>query len=596
MDSQVEKPATFKEGVSGAWRHVHPYRGLLVTISLLGLVSAITNGFVPYITGHFFDALIALSHGETKTFQGIPAWMFFLGAWTGIQVVANAVDWANDRRRRAIDSKVQLRIQSEGFVHLFLLPLAYHANEPMNAIMSKLSNAGWRISAIVRTIVNIAPQLLSVAIGVTLAASINVSLAGILALGVLIYIFVLLRMLKPAAAADSLAHQVWNDSWNDAASAVNQISSVKQATAETREIRRTRSELFDRTFSLWYRMELMWSNVSFFQRLIVFITQLTVFVLSVQLVANGSLTIGELVALTGYSLMFFGPFVQLGHSWQTIQNGLTSAGQIERIFREPVERYSPDPDFKAPAATGAVVFSNVNFRYEYGQPTILSAASFEASPGTVVALVGESGAGKSTIAQLVSGYYFPTGGSVTVDGVETKDWDLTALRSRIAVVPQEVALFNESIEANIRYGSFDASHEAVAEVAKHAHIDEFIASLPQGYETLVGERGIKLSVGQKQRVAIARAMLRDPRILILDEPTSALDAETERYITASLDELMAGRTTFIIAHRLSTVRKADLILVLKDGVIAERGTHDELLAISDGVYRHLYELHVGLHE
>ena len=596
MDSQVDKPTTFKEGVSGAWRHVRPYRALLITISLLGLVSAVTNGFVPYITGHFFDALVALSQGHTKVFAGIPAWMFFLGAWTGIQIIANGVDWANDRRRRAIDSKVQLHIQTEGFVHLFQLPLAYHANEPINAVMSKLSNAGWRISAIVRTLVNIAPQLLSVAIGVTLAASINTRLAGILALGVLIYIFVLLRMLKPAAAADDLAHKVWNDSWNDAASAVNQISSVKQATGETREIKKTRDELFNRTFSLWYRMELLWSNVSFFQRLIVFITQLTVFILSVQLVANGSLTIGELVALNGYALMFFGPFVQLGHSWQTIQNGLTSAGQIERIFREPTENYHPNPDFTAPVATGAVIFSDVNFRYEEGQPVILKGASFTAAPGTVVALVGESGAGKSTVAQLISGYYFSTEGSVTIDGVDTKEWNLTALRSRIAVVPQEVALFNESIEANIKYGSFNATHEQVVEVARHAHIDEFIASLPQGYETLVGERGIKLSVGQKQRVAIARAMLRDPRILILDEPTSALDAETEKYITTSLDELMQGRTTFIIAHRLSTVRKANLILVLKDGVIAERGTHTELLAIPEGVYRHLYELHVGLRE
>jgi len=596
MDAKIDTPTGFREGVTGAWRHVRPYRGLLTTISLLGLLSAITNGFVPYITGHFFDALVALSHGESTAFQGIPTWMFFLGAWAFIQIVANAVDWANDRNRRAIDSKVHLHVQVEGFVHLFQLPLAYHANQPMNAVMAKLSNAGWRIGAIVRTIVNIVPQLLSVAIGVTLAASINALLAGILALGVLVYIFVLLRMLKPAAAADDLAHKVWNDSWNDAASAVNQISSVKQATAEAREIGRTRSELFDRTFKLWYRMELLWSNVSFFQRLIVFITQLTVFILSVQLVANGSLTIGELVALNGYALMFFGPFVQLGHSWQTIQNGLTSSGQIERIFQEPTERYAPHTDFKAPGAQGTVVFNNVNFRYEEGQPMILRGASFTAAPGTVVALVGESGAGKSTIAQLISGYYFSTEGSVTVDEVDTKEWDLTALRSRIAVVPQEVALFNESIEANIKYGSFDATHEQVAEVTRHAHIDEFIASLPQGYETLVGERGIKLSVGQKQRVAIARAMLRDPRILILDEPTSALDAETERYITASLDELMAGRTTFIIAHRLSTVRKADLILVLKDGVIAERGTHDELLAIESGVYRHLYELHVGLHE
>ena len=294
--------------------------------------------------------------------------------------------------------------------------------------------------------------------------------------------------------------------------------------------------------------------------------------------------------------MFFGPFVQLGYSWQTIQNGLTSAGQVERIFREPTERYHPSETFNAPKGEGHVVFKSVSFGYEEGQPLVLKDVSFEARPGTVVALVGESGAGKSTIGGLISGYYYPNAGDVSMDNLSTREWDLTALRSRIAVVPQEVALFNESIEVNIKYGTFDASRAAVEKVAREAHVDEFITALPKGYDTLVGERGIKLSVGQKQRVAIARAMLRDPKILILDEPTSALDAQTERYITASLDELMKGRTTFIIAHRLSTVRKADLILVLKDGVIAERGTHKELLAMEGGVYRSLYDLHVGLHE
>src|SRR3989344_3911317 len=597
MDSELEKPTTFKEGVAGVWRHIAPYKSLATAIAVLGVLSSAANGAVPYVTGRFFDALIALSQGQdVMALWGLPTWGLLLGIWALVQVVANATDWVDDRKRRAIGAKVHLRIQAEGFVHLFQLPLAHHANEPMNAVLSKFSNAGWRISNIITTVVTIAPQLLSVLIGITLAATISTLLAGVLAFGVLIYVVLLARMLRSSAKADDVAHKTWNDSWNDAAAAVNQITSVKQATAEAREIEKTRGRLLERAFGLWYHMELLWSNVGGFQRVIVFLTQLTVFVLSVDLVASGELTIGELVALNGYALMFFGPFVQLGYSWQIIQNGLTSAGQIERISGEPIENYHPHPDFKAPPATGAVVFSDVNFRYEDGQPMILKGASFETAPGTAVALVGESGAGKSTIAQLISGYYFPTEGGVTIDGVKTSDWDLTELRSRIAVVPQEVALFNESIEANIKYGSFDATHEAVAKVAQHAHIDEFIATLPQKYETMVGERGIKLSVGQKQRVAIARAMLRDPRILILDEPTSALDAETERYITASLDELMQGRTTFIIAHRLSTVRKADLILVLKDGVITERGTHDELLAIPDGVYRHLYELHVGLHD
>jgi subfamily B ATP-binding cassette protein MsbA len=336
--------------------------------------------------------------------------------------------------------------------------------------------------------------------------------------------------------------------------------------------------------------------VSFFQRVIVFLTQFTVFMLSVKFIADGTISVGELVALNGYALMFFGPFVSLGHSWQTIQNGLTSAGQLERIFLEKEEIYHPEHATPLPEAKGHVVFNNVSLRYAPESPEVLSGISFSAHPGEKVAIVGESGVGKSTIMSLVSGYYFPSSGELRVDGVVTPEWDLTELRTRIAIVPQEIALFNDTIGTNIRYGTFKASEDAIVGAAKEAHIDEFIQTLPKKYDTLVGERGIKLSVGQKQRIAIARAILRNPSILILDEPTSALDSQTEQYINASLEKLMVGRTTFIIAHRLSTVRKADKILVVKEGKVVEAGKHNELMQIENGVYRNLYELHIGLHE
>ena len=309
----------------------------------------------------------------------------------------------------------------------------------------------------------------------------------------------------------------------------------------------------------------------------------------------GVITVGDLVALNGYSLMFFGPFASLGYSWQTIQNGITSAAQVQDIFDEKIETYHPTDAVHIGQLQGKVSFKSVHFRYGPHQPEVLSDMNLDIEPGQVVALVGESGVGKSTSIHLISGYYFPTSGSVEIDGIDSRKLDLKKLRSQIAVVPQEVALFNDSIMANIRYGSFEAPEEAVRKAAKEAHMDDFISTLPEGYGTLVGERGIKLSVGQKQRVAIARAMLRDPRILILDEPTSALDAETERIVTTALEKLMKGRTTFVIAHRLSTVRKADVILVFQKGRIVETGRHDELIARPAGVYRKLYEYQIGLH-
>ena len=590
-----EKTKDMRKGIRALWRHIKPFKRELGILSVLGLVSAASNGFIPYITGRFFDALIGLSRGEHLLgFWGLPLWGALLVVWAGVQLVANNIDWVMDRSRRRVDTKLHMEIQVNGFIHLFRLPVAYHKNAHINGVLQKISQLGWRASAILRTIIDITPQFLSIIIGLTLAASINGFLAGILVIGVLVYVALLLKVLFPIAAVDSAAHRVWNEEWDDAAAAVHQIESVKQAAAEEYESQKTKEGFLGKTFNLWYQLERAWSNVSFFQRTIVFFTQLAVFIFSVQFVSRGIITIGELVALNGYALMFFGPFVALGYSWQVIQNGITAAAHAEEIFNTPEELYIPEGAVAPDTILGDVTFEGVSFDYGEGQSPVLLEISFRVNHGEVVAFVGESGVGKSTTISLISGYHFPTKGSVCVDGIDTRKYSLTHLRKQIAVVPQEVALFNDTIKENIRYGIPNATDEEIKSAAKEAYIAEFINSLPKSYDTIVGERGIKLSVGQKQRVAIARAILRNPKILILDEPTSALDPKTERAITESLEKLMRGRTTFIIAHRLSTVRKADRIIVLKDGKIAEEGSHDELMQIENGVYRHIYELHVGL--
>ncbi|MEK7176749.1 MAG: ABC transporter ATP-binding protein [Patescibacteria group bacterium] len=594
-ENKTEK-AEIKRGIRAIWRHISPFKNQLTFLVALGLISAMANGAVPYVTGRFFDALVDLSQNEGSVGLGnLPVWVIFLAIWTIIQLIANNIDWVMDRLRRNVDDKVHFNILAEGFVHLLQLPLSYHKNVHINGELQKISHAGWRISAILRTIIQIAPQFLSIVIGIVLAASINVMLAGVLLAGVVLYTLLLVRILLPIASIDFAAHKVWNESWDDSAAAIQQIESVKQATAEPYESKRVKNSFLEKTYFLWQKIEKNWSNVSFFQRTIVFFTQLTVFIFSVKLISTGVISVGELVALNGYALMFFGPFVQLGYSWQTIQNGITSATRAEDIFETEPEKYTPINAVKLGKIRGEVNFKNVSFKYTKEQPEILKSINFTVSPGEIVALVGESGVGKSTSISLISGYYFPTNGEVLIDGLNVKNLNLHDLRKQIGVVPQEVALFNDTIETNIRYGSFDANEENIKRVVKEVHLDEFIATLPEGYKTLVGERGIKLSVGQKQRISIARAMLRKPAILILDEPTSALDAQTERTVTEALERLMQDRTTFIIAHRLSTVRKADKILVFQKGEIVEIGTHDKLIKKKGGVYRHLYEYQVGLH-
>ena len=577
-------------------RHVFAFKKQLWIITILGIISALSNGSVPYITGRFLDSLITVSQHKTTFFtSSIPMWAFLLGVWAVVQLLANNMDWFVDRLKKKISSGLQLKIQAESFIHILKLPLNFHKNSHMDAQMQKFSTASWRISEIVGTMVDFAPQFLGVLIGITLAATINIILAGILFLGVVVYVILLVVFLRPIAALDSETHRKWNEYWGDAYSAAMQIDSVKQAVAEEHETKKIEATFLDELTKKWYRMQKYWSDIGFFQRIIVFLTQLAVFITSVHFVSTGVITVGDLIALNGYALMFFGPFVSLGYSWQTIQNGITSAALAEEVFNEKEEAYKPEGAVHVEKFLGHVEFKDVSFRYAPDQPEVLNKINLDVRPGSSIALVGESGVGKSTSISLVSGYYFPTEGSVTVDGHDTRTLNLTDLRRHIAVVPQEIALFNDSIFENIRYGSFEASKEEVMRVAKEAHIAEFIETLPEKYETLVGERGVKLSVGQKQRVAIARAMLRNPAILVLDEPTSALDAKTEQNVSESFERLMRGRTTFIIAHRLSTVRKADTILVFEKGKIVEQGSHTELVKKEGGVYRHLYEYQVGLH-
>jgi len=593
MSSVEGKKTNVRKGWKGVMRHVVPYKKNLWVLIVLGFISAVANGSVPYVTGRFFDALIGVSNG-VRSETALAPWVFFLGVWALIQIAANGTDWIKDRFRRRLDNNVSFGSTVSGFVHFLRLPISYHTNAHISGEISKLSSASWRISAIVRNIVDLTPQFLSVFIGIALAMTINMTLAGILLIGVVVYVCVLIPLLIPIADADDKAHRQWNDKWNDAAEAVFQVAQVKQATAEAHEAKKIRTSLLETVFDLWWKLEKNWSNINGYQRFIVFFTQLAVFIVSVKFVADGSLSVGELVALNGYAMMLFGPFVALGYSWQTMQNGLTSAAHLEEIFEIEEEKYHPLDPKVAEERNGRVDFKNVSFEYEKGKDGVLKNMSYSISPGEVVALVGESGAGKSTTIGLIGGYYFPSEGSVSIDGVDTREWDLLELRKGIATVPQEVALFNDSIRANIAYGNFEALEAEIIQSAKDAHIHDFIMTLPKGYDTDVGERGIKLSVGQKQRVAIARAILKNPEILILDEPTSALDSATEKLITSSLEKLMKGRTTFIIAHRLSTVRKAHKILVLKDGAIVEQGTHEELVHLEKGIYKNLYELHVGL--
>ncbi|HUF54078.1 MAG TPA: ABC transporter ATP-binding protein [Dehalococcoidia bacterium] len=305
-------------------------------------------------------------------------------------------------------------------------------------------------------------------------------------------------------------------------------------------------------------------------------------------VSNGDINIGELAAFLLYLTILQQPVRVLGWIIMVISRA-NAAGQriYEIIDAESAVQEKPDAIALA-NPQGHVRFENVSFGYDSVAP-VLRAIDIDAKPGQVVALMGPTGSGKSTVVNLMPRFYDVTGGGITIDGTDIRDLTLVSLRAAIGVVQQDVFLFSATIRDNIAYGAVGASDEAVEEAAKAAFIHEYIMSLPDGYDTWVGERGITLSGGQKQRMAIARTLLLDPKILILDDSTASVDTETEYLIQQTLQGLMKGRTTFVIAQRLRTVKLADQILVLQDGEIVERGRHDELLA-QDGIYRQIYDL------
>ena len=312
-----------------------------------------------------------------------------------------------------------------------------------------------------------------------------------------------------------------------------------------------------------------------------------------RLMQAGQLTHPQLTQFIFYTLFIGGAVSALPEIFSSVQKTLGATQRVRELLREDGES-ALAADATTPRLTGAVRFDAVHFRYP-SRPDlpVLRGVSLDVRAGEKIALVGPSGAGKSTLTALLLRFYEPDAGALLLDGKNARALPLAAVRGNMAIVPQEVLLFGGSIRENIAYGRPGAGEADIRAAAERAHCHEFIARFPEGYETLVGERGVKLSGGQRQRLAIARALLRDPAILILDEATSSLDSESEALIQSALATLLAGRTAFIIAHRLATVRQCDRICVLENGVITETGTHAELMAAPSGTYRRLAELQFG---
>jgi ABC-type multidrug transport system fused ATPase/permease subunit len=582
--------STFFQGSAIIARQLRPYKKMLIILSVLGLLNATAQAFVPLITGRIFDAIIKISQSSTAAL-GPTAELIII--WGILQLASNVISWWTGFHNDRVSTTLAAEYTAEAFGKLFEMPLAFHTTQKQGDTSDRINRAAnWMDNIVDNALLALLPAFLSIGVALIITLFINWQLTAVLVVAIIIYTVILWSAIPRLAWLQKRQNRAYNRAYGDSHDALGNIREIKQAATEKQEKKNIRTNFVGRAARFWVEMNMVFARLTFMQKMLVSLTQLSIFIISIFFVRDGTLTPGGLVAFNGYAAMILGPFVLLGQQWQTVQNGLVAIVRADKLLATPTENYMPKGGFSPATLQGDVEFQNVHFAYKSNSET-LKGISFHARAGQKIALVGESGVGKTTIIDLLSGFYFPQKGKILVDGIDIKKMNLKNYRSRIGIVPQEPTLFNDTIEANIRYGNPGKSTEEMVVACRDAYAQDFIESFPKKYKTIVGWRGVKLSIGQKQRIALARAFLRGPEILVLDEPTSALDARSEHLIKQSLEKLMQGRTTFIIAHRLSTVREVDLILVLKNGEIMEQGNHAELVQLPNGIYRGLYEMQTG---
>jgi subfamily B ATP-binding cassette protein MsbA len=485
-------------------------------------------------------------------------------------------------QRMLFDMRVKL------FKHLQSLSLRFYQEYRTGKLISNILTDVAALQSMISTvIVGIASNLFSLVFVSAMLILLSPTLSMICLVVLPVVYFVFSRFRRVLRERSLVLREHMSEVSANLAEVINGIKVVK-AFGKERSENRNFMEKLKPTFDMSLNLSMRSVALSVIMDQISVYSAVAVLGFGGYMVSQGKMSIGELVAFYTYMQMFFGPVVALTNFAPTISEGSVSAERLLNLMAAVPEIKERENCVCMDHASGHLKFENVSFHYAANRP-VLSDFTLEVPPGLKVALVGPSGSGKSTIASLMMRFFDVTGGRILLDGVDIRELCIDSLRRNVGIVLQEAFLFSGTVEENIRYGKQDTSFEEVVEAAKMANAYEFIRDLPFGFKTEVGENGVSLSGGQKQRLAIARTVLHNPAVLILDEATSALDTISESVVQQALDKLMAGRTTIIIAHRLSTVRNADQIIVVKDGRIVQRGRHEELLC-QDGPYCQLYAM------
>ena len=574
-------PAQRREYMRDYLRWLWPHRYATAAVFGLALISAGLEMIAPLFMRYIIDRVLLNTGLDTATRL---THLHIAGAvFVGVVIIENLVGAFKDYRQRLLNTRVILALRRALFRRFLHLPLPRLWDMKTGGILSRLTGDVETTTGLLQMAV-VSPAIsvlrLVIAVGVLLVINWRLALAAIVVIpGAMLMSFVFARRIRP----------IYRSVRKDVEQVDGRVGETFTGIRVVRAFRRELWELFDymvgrhtvlRKELFAHRRELvLWTSWGLLQAAV----NVVIIWFGGYMNVVGDVTIGDIMAFQWYTFLLMGPVWNIVNSFSELQRSLAAMERVFEVLRMPDDKPDRPGARVAPRVVQELRFEHVEFAYREGHPVV---KDFDVAVpgGSVVALAGRSGAGKTTVTDLVARFHDPTRGRILLNGTDLRDFRLGTYRSLLALVQQEVFLFDGSVRDNIAYGGRDATDAEIEDAARRANAHEFIDKLPQRYETFIGERGVKLSGGQRQRLAIARAILAAPQILILDEATSNLDTESEQLIQASMATLLAGRTTFVIAHRLSTVRRADLILVMEDGRVVERGTHDELMRARGGYH------------
>jgi len=569
--------------ISGLWPYLAEFRGRVIVAVICLVAAKLATVATPVALKYIVDYLDEGRSGDLVLW--IP--LLLVTAYGTLRFSSTLFSELRDAVFARVAERAMRRVSLRVFRHLHQRELGFHLDRKTGGLARDIERGTNGISFLLRfTLFNIVPTLLEIAmVAVILTVVFNPGYVLAIIGAVVVYVMFSVKVTEWRTRFVREANARDNQSNSRAVDSLLNYETVKYFNNEEFE-----ADRYDQDLESWEharlknRLSLAALNAG--QALIIGIAMIVIMGMAVTEVAAGEITLGDFTMINAYLLQLFIPLNALGFVYREIRQALVN---VERLFgllqQAPVIEDASDA--RELEVTGAEVrFEDIHFRY-HPDREILKGISFTIPAGSKVAVVGASGAGKSTLARLLFRFFDVDQGRITIDGQDIRTVTQDSLRSALGVVPQDTVLFNDTLYKNLAYGRPDATEEEVRQAAQLAHLDRFIHTLPEGYQTRVGERGLKLSGGEKQRVAIARVLLKNPPILILDEATSSLDSVSEAMILEALNEVSRKRTTLVIAHRLSTIRDSDTILVMDDGRIVESGHHNQLLAL-DGLYARLW--------